>query len=76
MTAKRKTTEGKKTVKKLKLKRETLKDLDARGKGAKIKGGDVVVYATVGCTLLYCATAITNCGQATCATGNMFCRLK
>jgi len=76
MTARKKTTEGKGSVKKLKLKRETLKDLDAERKGAKIKGGDIIVYATVGCSLLYCATVRTNCGQVTCATGNMFCNLR
>ena len=73
MTARRKTSKGKEAVKKLKLKRETLKDLDAGRKGAKIKGGGVIVYATPAVTICLCITIITKCGQTVCATGNMFC---
>jgi hypothetical protein len=75
MTGKRKTAGGKASVKKLKLKRETLKDLDARPKGAKIKGGGVIVYATPVMTICLCITEAPTCGPP-CATGNMFCRLK
>jgi hypothetical protein len=39
MTTRKKTTTGKTPVKKLKLKRETIKDLDVKGKGAGLKGG-------------------------------------
>ena len=39
MVAKKKATTGKGQVKKLKLKRETLKDLDAKGKAKDVKGG-------------------------------------
>jgi len=39
MTARKRTTTGKTQVKKLKLNRETIKDLDAKGKGSRIKGG-------------------------------------
>jgi hypothetical protein len=40
MVAKKKATTGKGQVKKLKLKRETLKDLDAKGKAKDVKGGN------------------------------------
>lgn len=39
MTTRKKTTTGKTAVKKLKLKRETIKDLDVEGKGSAVKGG-------------------------------------
>ena len=38
MTAKKKASTGKK----LKLKKETLKDLDAKGKASKVKGGTLI----------------------------------
>ena len=43
MTTK-KTATGKRRDNKLKLKKETLKDLDAKGKASKVKGGDMVEY--------------------------------
>jgi hypothetical protein len=39
MVAKNKATTGKGQVKKLKLKKETIQDLDVRNKGKQIKGG-------------------------------------
>jgi hypothetical protein len=76
MTARRKATEGKGSVKKLKLKRETLKDLDPARKEAKVKGGDIVVFGSIPMTVCLCITIITKCDQTVCATGNMFCRLR
>jgi len=65
---------GKGKGKKLRLNRETLKDLDAVRKGARIKGGDIIVYGTVGCSLIYCATIRTNCNCGPPrATGNVWC---
>jgi len=51
MTAKRKASTGKK----LKLKKETLKNLDAKGKASKVKGGmraSEFVVCTIACTAL------------------------
>ena len=62
-----------KKARKLKLKKETLKDLDAGRRSAKVKGGDIIVYNTPGITICLCITVITKCGQTVCATGNMFC---
>ena len=39
--------------KKLKLKKETLKDLDVRGKAGKAKGGVAVPYPISDCVLCY-----------------------
>ena len=39
MTTRKKTTKGKAKVKQLKLKRETVRDLDVKGKSALIRGG-------------------------------------
>ncbi len=39
MVAKNKATTGKRQVKKLKLKKETIQDLDVKNKGKQIKGG-------------------------------------
>ena len=39
MTTKKKTTTGKGKVKKLTLKKDTINDVDAKGKGKDIKGG-------------------------------------
>ena|SRR5437667_1027650 len=71
----RKTGKDKGSAKKLKLKKETLGDLDARGR--KVKGGALVAWNSVDCntndvdcTMWTCRTA---CGQLTCATGNVFC---
>ena len=52
MTTRRKATGGKGKVKNLKLKKETVRDLDAKGKGKDIKGG---VIATVAYTC-YCGS--------------------
>ena len=41
MVAKKKATTGKGQVKKLKLKKETIRDLEVKGKDAKVKGGFV-----------------------------------
>ena len=49
-------------ARKLKLKKETLRDLDAKGR--KIKGGQVATYDP-GCSAVTCATA---CRQKVCAT--------
>lgn len=67
MTRKKAATTGKGKLKKLKLKKETLKDLDAKS-GRKIKGGQVATYDP-GCSAVTCATA---CGQKVCAT-NLLC---
>jgi hypothetical protein len=42
MTTRKKTTTGKTKIKKLELKRETIKDLDVKGSGKRIKGGGVL----------------------------------
>ena len=64
MTSKRKET-GTRGARKLKLKKETVKDLEARGKTGKVKGGAVTLSCQVGgiCgPTLGCATAAyTNC---------------
>ena len=39
MTTRKKTTTGKPTVKKLELKKETIRDLDVKASSARIKGG-------------------------------------
>jgi hypothetical protein len=44
MTAKKKAA----TTKRLKLKKETLKDLDAKGKASKVKGGTLIGRGVVG----------------------------
>jgi len=41
MVAKKKATTGKGQVKKLKLKKETIRDLEVKGKDTKVKGGFV-----------------------------------
>jgi hypothetical protein len=41
MTTRKKTTTGKPKVKKLKLNRETIRDLDVKSKAARVKGGKV-----------------------------------
>ena len=62
MTKKRDTTAGKGGVKKLKLKKETLKDLDPKRKAGKVKGG---ADATVGFNTFCCGplekSAATGC---------------
>jgi len=45
MTTRRKATGGKGKVKNLKLKKETVRDLDAKGKGKDIKGGMIATVA-------------------------------
>ncbi len=57
MTTRKKTTTGKGEVKKLKLKKETLKDLDSKG-GKKIRGGVLRQGSnTCTCTIPYeCCT--------------------
>ena len=39
MTTRRKSTAGKEEIKKLKLKKETIRDLDAKAKASKVEGG-------------------------------------
>jgi len=41
MTTRKKTTTGKTKVKKLKLNRENIRDLDVKSKAARVKGGQV-----------------------------------
>ena len=62
MTTK-KTATGKRRDNKLKLKKETLKDLDGKGKASKVKGGDMVEYASA---LVPCAPLTTACPTHTC----------
>jgi hypothetical protein len=50
MVAKKKATTGKGQIKKLKLKRETLKDLDVKGRAKEVKGGiGAVTRLLAGC---------------------------
>ena len=55
-TGRKPTTSGKGGVKKLKLKKETIKDLDSKGKGKEIKGGAIAIPSIVAChrTGIYC----------------------
>jgi hypothetical protein len=71
MTTKKKTT-GKSDIRKLKLKKETVRDLDAKGTGKNVKGGSAVTCATcaAGVICVY-QTAFTNCQQVTCACAPM-----
>lgn len=70
----RKTPKGKVGAKKLKLKKETIKDLDATRKGAKVKGGGLVEYGTFACSQYVCATVNTNCNCGPPrATTNVWC---
>ena len=62
----KKTTGPKGKARKLKLKKETIRDLDAKGR--KIKGGQVATYDP-GCSAVTCATG---CGGPLCPTNN-FC---
>jgi hypothetical protein len=57
MTGAKKPTAGKRGIKKLKVKKETIRDLDPRSKGNGIKGGAVTGKVTVTCfekTCLLC----------------------
>ena len=63
MTRKRKPDGGKASLRKLKVKKETLKDLDGKGKASKVKGGDMVEYASA---LVPCAPLTTACPTHTC----------
>jgi hypothetical protein len=59
MTTKRSTSRTKRTQKKLKLRKETLRDLDTKRKGKAIKGGRAAVSRTCGdlCTITcFCPT--------------------
>ena len=58
MTTKRKSATGRRETKKLKLKKETVKDLDAKGKGREIKAGKI---GTILCSIV-CVTV----GEPTC----------
>jgi len=64
-TSKPKAPPGKRRGKKLKLGKETLKDLDPKGRGGKVKGGWGPVMPTYGCATKGCPvnnTAGTVCG--------------
>ena len=52
MTTRKKTTPGKPKNRKLALKRETIKDLDVKGKARNVKGGVPIVQYTV----MFCTT--------------------
>jgi len=79
MTARKKTVEGERKGRKLKLKKETLKDLDSKPRAGKVKGGGYVPYASPAAatcklleTLCICPTDVgcppaTNCPLWTCA---------
>jgi hypothetical protein len=78
MTTRKRTNAAKGKVKKLKLKKETLRDLDVNVKrnAGNVKGGVVLAeYAlTIGCVDAPAgATQMTKCAQVTCATGNVWC---
>jgi hypothetical protein len=64
---------GKSSGRKLKVKKETLRDLDAKG---KVAGGVILVQEkytdAYDCTMATCATF---CPQQPCQTGNMFCHM-
>ena len=68
MTTKKKTATGKGRDNKLKLKKETLKDLDAKGKASKVNGGDLVEYASA---FMPCVPLTGACPTETCKTN--FC---
>ncbi len=75
MTTKRTKATSKGQVKKLKVKKETLRDLDAKGR--KVVGGFGVLVQekytdAYDCTMATCATF---CPQQPCQTGNMFCHM-
>jgi hypothetical protein len=55
---------------KLKLKKETIRDLDAKGKGIRGGGGIGALLAVLGDKQNYAGgTENTNCGQALCSAG-------
>ncbi len=59
---KRKTTTGKRGVKKLKLKKETLRDLDTRGKGREVKGGlRAATYTCYDLCTITCRSCVIAC---------------
>ncbi len=49
MTTRKKTTTRKTPIKKLKLKRETIRDLDVKGKGSGMKGGLMIKTTPESC---------------------------
>lgn len=72
MTTK-KTGKAKSGARKLKIKKETLRDLDAKGR--KVKGGALLLEKytdAYDCTMATCATF---CPGQPCQTGNMFCHM-
>jgi hypothetical protein len=75
LVTKSKSTAGKAGVKKLKLKKETIRDLDAKGKATQVKGGTLLVSVYCRAASMACATAA--CGGGTKGPGPgsaLFCR--
>lgn len=75
MTSQKKSTTGKGKAPKLKLKKETIKDLEARGSGRDVKGGIFDAATTIralNCSA-YCVT-LTYCGTQCMCNPTDYCR--
>jgi hypothetical protein len=61
MTRKSKASPGKRSTRKLKLKRETIKDLGPKSRGSGVKGGLRVGGSIVTCTCFSCVYTCKDC---------------